>query len=77
MDLVVGIESEFGYDLWDVYNPSKLRGGSLNVTRFGTWDPNNGMNVTLTEFKHSRRSNLFGLGIKIGCVVSTSLCTLL
>ena len=47
--------------LYDVYNPSFKRGGKLNVTDKGKWSFDYGLNITLTQNKIDRRSNLNGL----------------
>ncbi|XP_043277753.1 ionotropic receptor 75a-like [Venturia canescens] len=68
-DLVIAIEIDIGYELYDVYNPSKSSGGILNVTKLGTWDTGNGLIITLTQEKFYRRSNLHGMKIRVGWVV--------
>ncbi|XP_043262983.1 ionotropic receptor 75a-like [Colletes gigas] len=65
-DIVIVVPSERDYVLYDVYNPCKDRGGPTNVTVFGTWDAENGLNITLTQSKFQRRSNLHGMKLKVG-----------
>ncbi|XP_078050358.1 ionotropic receptor 75a [Augochlora pura] len=69
-DIVIVIPSMKGYVLYDVYNPCKDRGGSMNVTNFGTWNKKKGLNVTLTQSKFHRRSNLHGMRLKVGVVIN-------
>ncbi|KAJ8664949.1 hypothetical protein QAD02_006611 [Eretmocerus hayati] len=66
-DFVIAIPIKFyiGFDLYDIYNPSKERGGKLNVTFFGSWDPKHGLNLELSEDKYSQRSNLHGMMWKV------------
>ncbi|XP_033351198.1 ionotropic receptor 75a-like [Bombus vosnesenskii] len=68
-DVIIAVPSANNYILYDVYNPCKDRGGSMNVTRFGTWSNKTGLNVTLNESKFERRSNLHGMKLKVGIVV--------
>lgn len=67
-DVIIAVPSANNYILYDVYNPCKDRGGSMNVTRFGTWSNKIGLNVTLNESKFERRSNLHGMKLKVGVV---------
>lgn len=69
-DVIIAVPSANNYILYDVYNPCKDRGGSMNVTRFGTWSNKTGLNVTLNDSKFERRSNLHGMKLKVGVVVS-------
>lgn len=55
------------WDLWDVYNPSFVRGGRLNVTHLQSWrsagmsDP---IKTTISQSKHEKRRNLRGLQLR-------------
>ncbi|XP_053995387.1 uncharacterized protein LOC128885391 [Hylaeus anthracinus] len=69
-DVVIAVPSRNDYVLYDVYNPCKDRGGATNVTVFGTWNGENGLNVTLNQPKFQRRSNLHGMRLKVGIVAS-------
>ena len=69
-DVVVAVPSADDYILYDVYNPCKDRGGSTNVTLYATWNSEKGLDVTLTQSKFERRSNLHGMKLKVGVVVS-------
>lgn len=69
-DVIIAVPSANDYILYDIYNPCKERGGSANVTMFGTWSSKKGLNVTLTQSKFERRSNLHGMRLKVGIVVS-------
>ncbi|XP_012138588.2 ionotropic receptor 75a-like [Megachile rotundata] len=69
-DVVIAIPSLDNYLLYDVYNPCKDRGGSMNVTYFGSWSEKKGLNITLTQTKFQRRSNLHGMKLRVGLVVN-------
>lgn len=72
-DFVLAIERESEsseYILYDVYNPAKIRGGNLNVTLYGTWSEESGLDVILTTPKYKRRANLHKMRLSIGTVVS-------
>ncbi|CAK9810167.1 Ionotropic receptor 75a [Anthophora quadrimaculata] len=68
-DVVVGISNKNGYDLYDVFNHCKYRGGALNVTKLGTWHRDDGLNVTLTQPLINRRANMNGMRLKISGVI--------
>lgn len=55
--------------LYDAYNPCKLRGGTLNISVYGTWSKKFGLKVALTMSKYNRRVNLHQLKLKIGIIV--------
>lgn len=71
-DLVLAMSSKDGYDLYDVFNHCKYRGGSLNVTKLGTWHRDSGLNITLTQPLINRRANMHGMRLKISGVVSAA-----
>lgn len=62
--IAISNENENDYKLYDVYNSFKERGGVLNVTVYGEWNTKNGLTVSLTQFKLTRRFNLHGLRLK-------------
>lgn len=68
-DVTIAIPSLTGYDLYDVYNPCKERGGSLNVTALGYWTEKSGVAVKLEQSKYERRSNLHGMKLKVGILL--------
>lgn len=72
-DLVLAISSKGGYNLFDVFNHCKYRGGALNVTELGTWRRGIGLNVSLTQPLINRRANMHGMRLKISGVVSFSI----
>jgi len=72
-DIVIAIETITGFDLYDVYNPCKARGGSLNVTALGYWTEKSGVVIRLKQPKYERRSNLHGMKIRVGVLVSNRL----
>lgn len=67
-DVIIAIPSTKSYILYDVYNPCKDRGGSMNITVFGMWSSKTGLNVSLKQSKFERRANLHGMKLKIGIV---------
>lgn len=71
-DLAVAIPDQnlTGYLLYDVYNPSRERGLKINVTYLGYWNENEKMQISLTQEKVRRRSNLHKLFLRAGFVVS-------
>lgn len=52
------------FELYDVYNIWKERGGVLNFTFIGEWQEKMRLNVTLAETKFERRSDLHGMTMK-------------
>lgn len=71
-DVTIAIQSLTGYDLYDVYNPCKERGGSLNVTALGYWTEKSGVAIRLRQSKYERRSNLHGMKLRVGILVSNN-----
>lgn len=72
-DVVVAVPNENGYEMYDVFNHCKYRGGLLNVVKYGTWTTKGNLNVYLTEPKLIRRRDFNGLRLKIAGVVSVLL----
>lgn len=72
-DITIAVEIATGFDLYDVYNPCKARGGSLNVTALGYWTEKSGIAIRLKQPKYERRFNLHGMKIKVGVLVSNRL----
>jgi len=68
-DLVLAITNGSGFDLYDVYNHCKYRGGVLNVTRLGSWRRETGLDITLTQPLVQRRADMHGMTLKISGVV--------
>lgn len=75
-DVTIAIPSLTGYNLYDVYNPCKARGGSLNVTALGYWTEKSGIAIRLKQSKYERRSNLHGMKLKVGILVSNRNCSM-
>lgn len=71
-DVTIATPSLTGYDLYDVYNPCKERGGALNVTTLGYWTEKTGVAIKLKQSKLARRSNLHGMKLKVGILVSNN-----
>ncbi|KAG7204596.1 hypothetical protein KM043_005015 [Ampulex compressa] len=68
-DVVLSIRNDDGYDLYDVFNHCKYRGGSLNITQLGTWRRSSGLNITLTQPLINRRANMHGIRLKSSGVI--------
>ncbi|KAJ8670415.1 hypothetical protein QAD02_001674 [Eretmocerus hayati] len=57
------------YSLYDVYNPSYRHGGKLNITFMGYWNINEGLTISMTQYKYLRRANLNGLLLNFSIVI--------
>ena len=68
-EMTMALRRNDSYDLHDVYNPSHRHGGRLNVTFMGDWNPVDGLNIVLTQYKYKRRGNLFGLTLNSSIAV--------
>ncbi|XP_018394995.1 PREDICTED: uncharacterized protein LOC108773628, partial [Cyphomyrmex costatus] len=68
-DITIAIETNTGFDLYDVYNPCKARGGSLNVTILGYWTEKSGVAIRLKQPKYERRFNLHGMKLRVGVLL--------
>lgn len=69
--LAIPSENDSGVlKLYDVYNPCFKRGGILNLTNKGIWSKINGLEITLTQSKIDRRSNLNKLTLHAGVVIT-------
>ncbi|XP_012056003.1 PREDICTED: uncharacterized protein LOC105619082 [Atta cephalotes] len=68
-DITIAIETDTGFDLYDVYNPCKARGGSLNVTVLGYWTEKSGVAIRLKQSKYERRFNLHGMKLRVGVLL--------
>lgn len=70
--LVLNFFKFSAYQINDVYNPSKVRGGRLNITTIGKWDTHSGIQISSVQSKIERRRNLGGLKF---IAVVTVICT--
>ncbi|XP_018339199.1 PREDICTED: uncharacterized protein LOC108746755 [Trachymyrmex septentrionalis] len=68
-DITIAIETDAGFDLYDVYNPCKARGGSLNITVLGYWTEKSGVVIRLKQSKYERRFNLHGMKLRVGVLL--------
>lgn len=68
-NFVLAIMNGSGYDLYDVFNHCKYRGGTLNVTKLGSWRQGEGLIITLTQPLVERRANMHGMTLKMSGVV--------
>ncbi|XP_043674302.1 ionotropic receptor 75a-like isoform X1 [Vespula pensylvanica] len=62
-DFVVSVPNYDYYELYDIYNPNKERGGILNITRYAIWNEAIGLKVFLLETKILRRWNFHKLKV--------------
>ena len=69
-DFVIAIFEENHCTLYEIYNPCKLRGGTLQTTRLGFWNESNGLKILL-KINKVRRWNLEGMKLKMSGVVRT------
>ncbi|XP_036149728.1 ionotropic receptor 75a [Monomorium pharaonis] len=68
-DVALAIINGTGYDLYDVFNHCKYRGGMLNVTKLGTWRRREGLIITLTQPLIERRADMHGMTLKMSGVI--------
>lgn len=68
-NLALAIANGRDYDLYDVFNHCKYRGGTLNVTGMGFWRAGTGLTITLTQPLVQRRANMNGMTLKMSGVV--------
>ncbi|XP_025989808.1 ionotropic receptor 75a isoform X3 [Solenopsis invicta] len=68
-NFVLAIMNGSGYDLYDVFNHCKYRGGTLNVTKLGSWRQGEGLIITLTQPLVERRANMHGMTLKMSGVI--------
>lgn len=68
-DFVIAIYEDDQYILYDIYNPCKMRGGTLKTRRMGYWNESNGLNIIL-EIDKMSRWNLEGMTLKMSGLVS-------
>lgn len=54
----IGSDFESGYNVFDVYNPSFVRGGKLNITQIGHWSESDGFMLSTYQSKIERRHDL-------------------
>nr|XP_012138610.1 PREDICTED: LOW QUALITY PROTEIN: uncharacterized protein LOC100877692 [Megachile rotundata] len=72
MDVIISVSENENYVLYDVYNHCKHCGGLLNITTFGSWSLENGLEINLIDNKFKRRWNYFGMNVKVIGVVSVT-----
>ncbi|XP_043793539.1 ionotropic receptor 75a-like [Apis laboriosa] len=68
-DVALAISNKNGFDLYDVFNHCKYRGGILNITELGTWRLDSGLKIFLTQPLINRRANMHGMRLKISGVI--------
>ncbi|XP_066597709.1 ionotropic receptor 75a-like [Prorops nasuta] len=68
-DLVVSVPNDSGLEMYEIFNHCKYRGGSLNISKLGSWDPLHGLEITSRKSLIERRSNLQGMTLKISGVI--------
>ncbi|XP_058795066.1 ionotropic receptor 75a-like [Phymastichus coffea] len=64
-NFIIAISEDFeSFNLYDVYNCFKDRGGILNITFYGNWNFEKGFTLNLVQSKFTRRANLHGLKLR-------------
>ena len=71
-DFFIALVKENNYQLYEIYNPGKHRGGTLNVSFIGYWNSQNGFSNNVNINK-KLRWNLNGLNLTMRGLVSTFL----
>ncbi|XP_034196183.1 ionotropic receptor 75a [Osmia lignaria lignaria] len=69
-DVVISVPKNDDYILYDVYNHCKPCGGLLNITEFGSWRENDGLDINLKADKFSRRWNYHKMKVRVAGVVT-------
>ncbi|XP_045477706.1 ionotropic receptor 75a-like isoform X2 [Harmonia axyridis] len=59
---------KMGLDIYEVYNPSNRHGGSLKISKVGSYEPERGFNISWIGEKYWRRKNMTGLTFKSAIV---------
>ncbi|XP_044747292.1 ionotropic receptor 75a-like isoform X2 [Coccinella septempunctata] len=54
--------------VFEIYNPSNRHGGSLKISKIGSYDPEMGFNISVGREKYWRRRNMTGLTFKSAIV---------
>lgn len=73
-DFVISLsDNASDYVLYDVYNLCRIRGGTINVTRLGSWQMDDGLTITLTDTKIARRRDYQRMQVKVSGIVSSLL----
>ena len=68
-DFFIALWKENSYQLYEIYNPGKYRGGTLNISFIGEWSHENGFNNSILINK-KLRWNLNGLNLTMRGLVS-------
>ena len=69
-DFFIAIVKENNYQLYEIYNSGKYRGGTLNISFVGEWNRENGFSNSIIIDK-KLRWNLKGLNVLFRSLVST------
>lgn len=64
-DVTIAIPDNKRFNLYDVYNYCKYRGGILNVIFAGFWDMSDGMNISVSKNKIAKRWNFHGMVLRM------------
>ncbi|KAH9628656.1 hypothetical protein HF086_007861 [Spodoptera exigua] len=70
-DIVMGFREDTRYILQEVFNYGKVQGGNLIIHEIGSWDPDNGFNLSidLNGYKYYRRWDFQNISMKFILVV--------
>ncbi|XP_031777890.1 ionotropic receptor 75a isoform X2 [Nasonia vitripennis] len=66
-DFVIAVPStlvNYSYEMYDIYNPWKSRGGQLSITRIGMWTKTYRLQFSSSGSKFRRRTNLRGMNLR-------------
>ncbi|KOC69526.1 hypothetical protein WH47_05469 [Habropoda laboriosa] len=69
-DVAITVAKDDNYALYDVYNHCKHCGSLLNITKLGTWTRNDGLKISLSTEKFSRRWNYHKAKVKVAGYVA-------
>ena len=69
-EFTVALRQNNSYVMYDVYNHSYRHGGKINITYMGFWNQSNGLEISLKQYKYSRRANFHGLALNFSVAVS-------
>lgn len=67
------------YKMYEVFNPSKARGGRMNVMQLGNWNKISGFEIPCKQTKSERRRNLHGITLAsvISVIIILELVTII
>ena len=63
-DFVIAVTDDDNYELYDIYNTGKSRGGKLKVNLIGYWNESSRLNIT-ADLDKKIRWNLEGMKLRL------------